>query len=182
MDQDKKATKSCCCSEKRYETGLKSFSAIVILLTLAVVILSTVFVAQQDALQRYSIEATGGQGALMDGMLVLDSNDNQMRFEFRTYNMSSVPSIHLKGPLPIGSQTGAIAAVLCGGPGPLPSCDVTVPGVIPSTTVKNVWDGINTTGGDVRTLIREIRKNPRLYYIEVPGVVRAPLGGTLGTP
>ena len=114
----------------------------------------------------------------MFGPLDLDRNNNNINFEFRTLNMADATAIHLKGPIIEGSSTGQIAAVLCGGPSPLPACDVTMPGVIPSTTVKEVWDGINPTAQDMRILLQNVIANEHLYYLEVlnaNGGVRAEL-------
>lgn len=197
MSWDPNAKSMRKCPEISYEIQLKTFASIIALLTLVTVLVSTIFVARQDSLQRYSITGTpdkvvGGAGEAngrMEGMFFLDSNDNIMGFEFRTY-LSNVTAIHLRGPVPLGSRTGPLAAVLCGGPGAGPACNTVDWREIPRTHVPKVYDGVAVVPGDVRTLIQKIRPNPTLFYVEVltvtvptsPGAVRSELGGILGTP
>jgi len=183
--------KNSCCNDANWETFNKALSFLFIVLALVVAIV--VAVKNPNSILRYDIRATGEQvdggtgeaGAQLFGPLALDSNDIRMTYEFRTLNMADATAIHLKGPIVVGTNNGPIAAVLCGGPSPLPACDTSMPGEIPLTVVKEVWDGISPTAQSMEVLIRTIRKNPHLYYLEAlnaNGGVRAPLGSISGIP
>ena len=180
-----------CCTDAHWELFNKILALIFIILALVVAIV--VAVKNPNALLRFDIRATGEQipggggeaGAELFGPLSLDSNNICIHYEFRTLGMAAATSIHLKGPIVVGTKNGPIAAVLCGNPSSLPACDTTMPGEIPLITIKEVWDGINPTAQSMEVLIRTIRKNPHLYYLEAQnanGGVRAPLGSISGIP
>lgn len=185
---DKNKNKSC--NDHLWSQANKWISLILIILVLVIVLIQAAY--NPDAIQRYNIRATGEQktgggeaGAEMWGPLTLDSNNNRITFEFRTLNMAAASAIHLKGPMVSGTKEGCIVAVLCGSPSPLPACNVSMPGEIPLTIVKEVWDGVTVVAQDMRILLRDVRANPHLYYLEgqnANGGVRSELNGITGTP
>lgn len=179
------------CNDHLWEQFNKGLALLFVILVLVIVLIQAAH--NPDAIQRYNIQATGEQvsggsgeaGAKMFGPLTLDSNNLVITYQFRTLSMADATSIRLMGPIVVGTDTGPIAAVLCGAPSPLPACDTTMPGEIPLTTVKDVYDGINPVGQSVEVLIRTVRANPHLYYLEAlnaNGGVRSPLNGISGTP
>lgn len=183
----------CCanCSWKKIWIG---FAVILAILTLIVVIFSVVFSASQNGIQRFCGEALpenvvpgpGEVGNKVPVEFLLDSTSNEISYRIRYPNtLSAIQAVHVRGPIPIGSETGNLKFPLCGSPSST-VCDITTtPGEIVGTLVQ-----IDPGGTDVRPEILNIRKEPLLYYIEIltvnfpatPGALRMPLYSICGTP
>lgn len=189
-------TKPHWCASWSWHRTLVLFAVLMAILTLIVVIFSVVFSAAQNSTQRFCIEPApervdpgpGEAGAGPTRMqFTLDSNGNQITFRFRysAGTLSNVQAIHVRGPIPIGSNTGNIKFPLCGVPSTTVCDTITTPGEVKGTLVQ-----IEPGGTDPRPEILNIRADPDLYYIEVltsanpatPGALRAPLTSICGTP
>jgi hypothetical protein len=171
-------------------------AVIFIILTLVAVIIACIFVATQDSVFRSMIKATpdnvvgaaGEAGGWAQGIVTLDLNSNNIKYDIRTLGtMSQVTAIRLRGPLVVGTRLGPIRAAICGAPYSSP-CDVTTnPGII-TGTVTSVYNGIDPPSADVKPLILDLRKEPHLYYYEIltankpvsPGAVRDEFRGDGG--
>jgi hypothetical protein len=172
------------------------FAVVMVLLTLALVILSIVFVKGQNSYQRYGILATpesveqftgtpGEAGALMWGELVFDSNSEFIGYSLRYLLSSTIVAVHVRGPVTIGTGIGPIKFSLCGTPSTV-VCDITsTPGNLEGTIIQ-----ISPGDTSVHPEIDNVRLEPHLYYVEVltsttpvtPGALRAPLLAISGSP
>jgi hypothetical protein len=169
-----------------------------IVLTLVVVLLSTIFVARQDAIFRVCFEARGNNvlagageaGAVVNGIMTMDATYNTVKYLVRTsVGMSGITAINVMGPIQLSTpQVGPLFFTLCGGAAGAPSCDtISVPGQV-SGTVTTIYDGVPPEQTDVRTAVEQYRREPELYYVEIlsngkpatPGAARAPMLGTCG--
>lgn len=167
-------------------------------LTLTTTILSSIFVAKQSTIARFSgvalpanvIGAVGEAGARVSGMVTLDRDTNQIRYEFRSsVGMTGITAVHIRGPTQLATPgLGPLATALCGSNG-APSCDtLTVPGELTGTTTNTFNAAPPTNPADLRPLINAIRAQPYLYYVEVltnakpvtPGSCRFDLTTTCG--
>jgi hypothetical protein len=196
---DKKHPSRKVCTWENWNLAWKYISLILAILTLVTVLIATIWVPRQLALQRVCVHASeinvvggpGEAGARLWGPVEFDINDKRLTFKFQhNAALSQITSIHIKGPIVTGTEEGPIAAVLCGGPGPLPACDLTTPGEVQYTLVKDIYDGMSSGSEDPDVFIRRYRENQAQYYLEVlttgaptsPGAVRAPLNAICGWP
>jgi len=169
-------------------------SIIMGVLTLIVVIFSVVFTASQSGIQRFCAEAVstrvdpgpGEVGNVVPIEFILDSNSDTIRYRIRyPGTLSAIQAVHLRGPIPVGSNVAPLKFPLCGSPSSVVCDIVTTPGELKGTLVQ-----IDPGATDVRPEILNIRKEPLLYYIEIltasnpatPGALRAPLYNICGTP
>ena len=190
-----KKYKCCCNGGIRADQLMTVLAALAIVATIVAVIFAIVFASNADSLQRYSITATpenvalaggvGETGGLAIGHFELKWVERQMSYYLQYYDVSTITAIHIRGPIPPNSRVGPFKFSLCGSPS-TQVCDVTTnPGV-----VQLVLDQISPSGTGVRPEITAIRKEPRLYYLEIlttnfpttPGALRAELGFLAGTP
>ena len=185
--------RGCCGTWTWYKT-LQVFALILAILILVVVILSVVYKNNALSLQRFCIRAEPGNvvpgpgevGGLVWGEFVLDSANEEITYRFR-YNMalSNIQAIHVRGPIQINQEVGNLKFALCGSPSTT-VCDITsTPG-----EVKGTLTTISPTNTGVYVEIRNIRKEPWLYYIEVlttdnpatSGALRGPITSQCGIP
>lgn len=170
-------------------------TCIIVTLTLVNVLITNIFVAKQDsifrvcftALPQNVIGAAGEANARVTGMITIDQNGDSLTYEAQTVvGMSDIKDIVIRGPMPLGSAVGPIAAVLCGTY--TTACDtLTTPGLVKGN-VLSVYDGIVPESTSVRPLFTDIRSKPYLYYVEIltnakavtPGAVRADMTATCG--
>ena len=184
-------------THERIKIAMIAIAIAFIILTFVNVLISTIFVAQQDAIFRICftalpqnvIGASGEANARVSGMITIDQNDDAFSYTAQTVAaMTGITAIHIRGPVPLGASVGPIAVALCGVPNTANACDIsTVPGQV-SGRVVSVYDGIAPEATSVRPLFTDIRAKPYLYYVEVltnakpvtPGAVRADVTGTCG--
>ena len=187
-------------SEKRSlhdqcKLGWIVITLVLVALTLVNVLITNIFVAKQDtifricftALPQNVIGAPGEANARVTGMITIDQNGDSLTYEVQTVvGMTDIKDIVLRGPTPLGSATGPIAAVLCGTYST--ACDtLTTPGSVKGI-VLSVNDGIVPESTHVRPLFADVRNKPYLYYVEIltnakpvtPGAVRADVTATCG--
>jgi len=192
---DKKHASRRVCTWQNWNLTWKYISLILAILTLVTVLIATIWVPRQLSLHRVCVRADafnvvsgpGEAGARLWGPVEFDFNDKRLVFQFQ-HNavLSQLTAIHIKGPIVTGTEEGPIAAVLCGGPGPLPTCDLTTPFEVQRTEVKDIHDGVSVD--DPEVFIRRFRDDPFLYYLEAytvgapNGAVRAPLTTNCGWP
>lgn len=186
-----------CCTHENIKLTMIGIAVVFIILTFVNVLISTIFVAQQDsifrmcftALPQNVIGASGEANARVIGMITIDQNDDAFSYNVQTVAaMTGITAIHVRGPVPLGASIGPIAVALCGFPNTASACDVsTLPGQV-SGRVVSVYDGIVPEATSVRPLFTDIRAKPYLYYVEIltnaksvtPGAVRADVTGTCG--
>lgn len=174
------------CTHKQCKLGWQITGVVFLLVVLVVVIMGSVFVSQQDEYFRICPDATAAQvvggpgeaGAVVEGMITLDTNTDNIPFEFRT--QSNVTAIVLRGPYVLGTRIGPIILAVCG-VSPASPCDTTsVPGQIKGKVLP--------VAESTEPIMNAIRKQPYLYYIEfltnavpaTPGAARAPLTTVCG--
>jgi len=179
------------CSWRRVWIG---FAVVLAILTLVVVIFSVIFSASQNSIQRFCGEAVpervdpgpGEVGSVVPVEFTLDSSSDEIRYKVRyPATLSAIQAIHVRGPIPVGSNVGNLKFPLCGSPSSV-VCDITTtPGQIVGTLTQ-----IDPGATDVRPEILNIRAEPWLYYLEIltagfpatPGALRMPLHSICGTP
>ena len=184
-------------THEKIKMTMIGIAVVFIILTFVNVLISTIFVAQQDsifrmcftALPQNVIGALGEANARVAGMIAIDQNDDAFSYSVQTVSaMTGITAIHIRGPVPLGASIGPVAVALCGFPNTANVCDIsTVPGQV-SGRVVSVYDGIAPEATSVRPLFTDIRSKPYLYYVEIltnaksvtPGAVRADVTGTCG--
>lgn len=183
-------------SEKRSlheqcKLGWIVITLVLVTLTLVNVLITNIFVAKQDsifricftALPQNVIGAPGEANARVTGMITLDQNGDSVSYEARTVvGMSSITSIVVMGPTPLGSGIGPVSLILCG-TSPAAACDTTTtPGLVQGVVYEVV------PNDSIRTFMKALREKPYLYYVEIltnakpvtPGAVRADVTATCG--
>jgi hypothetical protein len=183
----------CCCEWFSWKRFWQIVSLAAIGLTLAVVLISTIFVATQDQTFRICpiardsnvVGGLGEVGAVIRTKLDFNTNSDSVPFQFHLpFGLSGVTAIHVKGPVNVGTQVGSIAFAVCGSPAENPCA--TIMETISGTSIK-VFDNVHV-GTPITPVIANVRKDPQLYYIEfltnahptTPGAARADITGTCG--
>lgn len=188
MEQEDKLVERCNCF-----WGL--LTGIGVILTLVAVVITSVFVANQDQVFRLCPLATAEQvvggtpepGARIATLVNMDQNAPNIVFTFRPeLNMSDLTAVLIRGPIQLLSAQGPIAAALCGYPNTEVPCDtISTPGIITGTDTV-VYTGTETM--DMRIFIENFRSAPGFFYLEFltndrptsPGAARADIVASCG--
>lgn len=174
-----------CCANFNWETFFVVVSFVGIFMTLTVVLLSTIFVANQDQTFRVCPIAFGQAGLPIRTKMNFNTGSDSVPFQFDLPSgLSNVVAVHVKGPIVSGTQNGAIAFAVCGAPAENPCA--TILDTITGESIK-VFDNVHV-GTPITPVIKAIRKDPHLYYIEFltnahpvsPGAARADITGACG--
>lgn len=181
-----------CFKEKHVKLFLQCVTLLVVILGLVLIIVSVARPVKADKEIRRTIVArpenvvggAGEAGASLTGKWVEDFSSFSLTYDFRyPTTMSTIQSVVVRGPIHIGANTADVLVALCGSPSSV-VCDVTTePG-----RLKGVIQTFDSNGSPVLPILREIRADPDLYYLEVwtaavpaePGALRSPMYFTMG--
>lgn len=191
-----------CCNAfdaETYDSFVQSLAFLVIFLTLIVVLINTIMAPTRDSLFRVAGIATAEQvvggsgeaGAKYAYQFVFDWNSASIHYVIQKLdNVTTAPTgIYLAGAILPFANTGPMTGALCGAP--TTACDTTsIPGMVMGSVESTIYNGVITTGIDVRPVIEEIRSMPEVYYMFIttngvpaaPGAVRGPLFQFSGFP
>lgn len=188
---------SCCGSSSsraaNVRLAMQILTLIVAVLGLILIIVMVALPSKADSEIRIFIDArpenviggSGGEaGAYLRGKFVEDYSGMDIFNEYHyPVTMSAIQTIVVRGPIPIGSQTGPILFTVCGLPGATVCDTATLPGYI-NIRLKT----LEPNNVAALPVMRQIRANRDLYYLEVwtaakpvePGALRAPLSISMG--
>lgn len=184
--------KSACFKEEHVKLFLQCVTLLVVILGLILIIVSVARPVKADKEIRRIIVArpenvvggSGEAGASLTGKWIEDFSSFSLTYDFRyPTTMSTIQSVVVRGPIHVGASTADVLVALCGSPSSV-VCDVTTePG-----RLKGVIQTFDSNGSPALPILREIRSNPDLYYLEVwttavptePGALRSPMYFTMG--
>ena len=184
---------SCPWSQASWNLFFKVSALIIALAGLITVAIAAAISGQGDSVLRIAVVATpeqvypsgsGEAGALLDGLLIMNSAENFISYDFFYYNISTIESLVIRGPRAAGQRQGPLLFSLCGVPNLVNVCDpFTVPGQIEGGEQHQLEPG----SLDARPVIADIRTNPTRYYLEVltsdhssePGALRFDFTGSV---